>query len=429
VARLLAAGVRDVALAAPTGRAAQRLGESVARGLGPDAPPGMTLHRLLGARGGDFAHHARAPLPHGAVLVDEASMVDARLLDALLAALPPSARLILLGDADQLPSVDAGQALADLVAGLPPSAVARLHTSFRMSPSDPDGAHVLAAAAAIRAGDADALLTGKARRLRHEDRDADQLAGAPRGATFHPCEPSALPAVLDAWFERMTTEAFWRAATRDHRFDPTLGAFAPESDAALRDLLAGFGRSRLLAATRGDAAGTTAIGSYLHARLAGAGQRTDGGAEFVPGEPVVMTANDHARGLWNGDVGVIARVRTDGDGDAGHGRWRVVFARGTALVPLPIDALRDRLERAWAITVHKSQGSEADDVTLVLPADDSPLLTRELLYTAVTRARRGVRLVGRRAVLQAALGRRAARTTGLAARLLAPALPAPEASS
>ena len=180
------------------------------------------------------------------------------------------------------------------------------------------------------------------------------------------------------------------------------------------------GASRILAATRSLPTGAVALCAYLHDRLASASVRLDGDLEFVPGEPVMMRSNDHARGLWNGDLGIIARV-VDGAEPGERGRWRAVFRRDGRLVPVPLDALRSRLERAWAITIHKSQGAEVDDATIVLPDEDTPILTRELVYTAITRARRGVRLVGPRAVLATAIGRRAVRATGLVGRLTGPA--------
>jgi exodeoxyribonuclease V alpha subunit len=131
----------------------------------------------------------------------------------------------------------------------------------------------------------------------------------------------------------------------------------------------------------------------------------------------MITANDHGRGLFNGDQGII--VRAD-EGLGGH-RYRALFRVGGVLTPFAIEALRDRLELAWALTVHKSQGSEVDAVALLLPADDLPLCTRELLYTAVTRARTGVVLAGRRAVLTAGGKRVTARHSGLRARLTAAA--------
>ena len=140
-----------------------------------------------------------------------------------------------------------------------------------------------------------------------------------------------------------------------------------------------------------------------------------GKPDFVPGEPVMITANDYQRGLFNGDQGIVVRA----DEGHGHHRYRAVFRVGGELVPFAIEALRERLELAWALTVHKSQGSELDAVAIVLPDDDLPLLTRELLYTGITRARTSVVLCGSRAALVAGAKRTALRHSGLASRMRA----------
>ena len=138
-----------------------------------------------------------------------------------------------------------------------------------------------------------------------------------------------------------------------------------------------------------------------------------GRPDFVPGEPVMITANDYQRGLFNGDQGIV--IRADEGGNA-H-RFRAVFRVGGQLVPFAIEALRDRLELAWALTVHKSQGSELDALALILPDENQPLLTRELLYTGITRARKSAVLCGTKAAIVAAGKRVALRHSGLASRL------------
>src|SRR5690606_911060 len=130
---------------------------------------------------------------------------------------------------------------------------------------------------------------------------------------------------------------------------------------------------------------SVALNAYLHG-LALDRMTVSGRPELVPGEPVMITANDYQRGLFNGDQGIIVRA----DEGSGAHRYRAVFRIGGEFVPFAIEALRDRIELAWALTVHKSQGSEMDAVALVLPEDNHPLLTRELLYTGITRARRSV---------------------------------------
>jgi exodeoxyribonuclease V alpha subunit len=179
----------------------------------------------------------------------------------------------------------------------------------------------------------------------------------------------------------------------------------------LARLLAHHDARRILCATRGQPTGADAINRRLHERLLRDTHVTFE-PDFLPGEPVILTANDHERGLYNGDTGVIARVNEDG-----AQRFRVILRRGDELIALPIDAVRGALELAWALTVHKSQGSEYDEVMLLLPDEPLPIATRELVYTALTRARRAVAIVGGKDVLAAAATRSAPRHSGLPGRV------------
>jgi exodeoxyribonuclease V alpha subunit len=410
-------GRGPIALAAPTGKAANRLAEVIAAQLAaiasPDdhdralaPPPAQTLHRLLGYRDDGFARHADSPLPVGALLVDEASMIDLELMDAILDALPEGAPLILLGDARQLPAVDAGQILIDLAAADDPAAplVSRLTHSYRMDAADPRGAAVLAAAAALDAGEP-ARLTDGAGRLA-------TVRKTPESLTFRGVE----------WIDAPTPDAtlavaaaLWRtlehpAAERVFRFVD--GKVAADHRGDLEALWQAMQRARLLTVTRALSTGALAVNAHLHDLVLDR-RSVAGRPDYVPGEPVMMTANDYHRGLFNGDQGLI--VRAD-EGAGGH-RYRALFRVAGELTPFALEALRDRLELSWAMTVHKAQGSELDAVALILPDDDLPLLTRELLYTAVTRARSGVVIAGRRAVLVAGGKRHAQRHSGLTRRL------------
>ncbi len=418
-------GVGPVALAAQTGKAANRLGEVIAQQLAaigdPDAgdralvakpPAAQTLHRLLGYRAGRFAHHRMSPLPVGAVIVDEASMIDLELIDALLDALPPGAPLILIGDAHQLPAIDAGQILADLV-GHPRTGarVATLATSFRMSTSDVRGRAVYEAARAVNEGAAQKLVSG-----------ASPLAVArtPQRVGFEGVEwvdtgseterQSITLAVAQQLWHRFDGPAALRTADRVFRFVD--GVIDPADAPALEALWASLGRARILTVTRALPTGSIALNAHLHA-LALERMSVSGAPELVPGEPVMITANDYHRGLFNGDQGIV--VRADEGLERHH--FRAVFRCGGALRPFAIEALRDRLELAWALTVHKSQGSELDAVALVLPHEDMPLVTRELVYTGITRARTGAVICGPKSVLLASSKRRALRFSGLPARL------------
>ena len=420
----LGLAVADIALAAPTGRAANRIAESLGA-LGGEAPEPRTLHRLLGFRGGraaaragEFRHHENHPLPHRAVLVDEASMIDLGLMERLLRALRPDARLVLLGDADQLPSVDAGAVFRELA----PRAI-RLVRSLRQDPSAPAGASVLAAARAVHSGDARALqaapraraadLTWEGFELLAPGLDAGPTAGRRLIAAFAEQWIHARVLTLPGYAD-LAARVYPLGEAADGPFD------AADSDALLR--LARHHQSlRVLAVTRDAGAVTSAESlNVLLARRAGLalGLPPDDGAPAT-GTPVMMIRNDYDRGLFNGDQGVVVRAARAGAGP----RLHAVFPRAAGLVAFSFDGIAADLRVAYATTVHKAQGAELDHVALVLPERDLPLLSRELLYTALTRARQSVVVVGRGDLLALAAARPLERASGLAARLDARARP------
>ncbi len=426
-------GVGQVALAAQTGKAANRLTEVIReqlaaiadpadpdRELAAHPPAAQTLHRLLGYRSGRFAHHAQSPLPVGAVIIDEASMIDLELVDALLDALPASAPLVLIGDAHQLPAIDAGQLLADLAANEPgtlespgASRVAVLAKSFRMDTSDRHGLAVYNAAQAIHAGTPN-LLVDKSHALatlrtpgtlQFQGAEWVDTAAAPRAQDI-------TLAVATALWHHFDGPKALRAGERVFRFID--GRVDDAQRPELEQLWHLLGRARILTVTRALATGAIAINDHVH-ELALDRLSVTGRPDFVPGEPVMITANDYQRGLFNGDQGIVVRA----DEGLGRHHYRALFRSGGELRPFAIEALRDRLELSWALTVHKSQGSELDAVALLLPHEDLPLVTRELLYTGITRARTGVVLCGSRKVLTPAAARRALRESGLGDRLRA----------
>ncbi len=360
-----------VALAAPTGKAANRLAESVMAGaaklpraLAAGLPTtATTLHRLL-----EFSPSRRAmgrdasrPIPADVVVVDEASMIDLGLFAGLAAALRPDARLILLGDRDQLPSVDAGAVFGDVCAvaeeaGEAPGGFSEFCAAFGL-PSVPEPASALGASIVrlektYRYGSGSGL-GALARALRDGD------AAAVRSALA-----DALDVELDAGGD------VW-AHIRDHA---VALVEAPDPAEALRRAAA----FRLLAPTRGGRRGVHALNRLVEARFVGEGHAAPGA--WMHGRPILVTRNDHDRGLYNGDVGVVwAR------GEAPV----VVFEGAGGLREIPVGGLPEH-ETAWATTVHKSQGSEFDRVVVVLPEAgtvQAERLTRELAYTAVTRAR------------------------------------------
>ena len=376
---LLAAGTRlRIALAAPTGKAAARLQEAVQLEVGKldkadqEALSGMhatTLHRLLGSRpdtSARFRHNRGNRLPHDVIVVDETSMVSLTMMARLLEAVRPDARLILVGDPDQLASVEAGAVLADLVDGLDASKLAALKTPHRF------GESIGTLASAIRTGEADAAIEVLRAGGEHiEWIDTDQPAEHLRTVVV----PQAL--------------RLREAAILDN------------ADVALQTL----DEHRLLCAHRRGPYGVRYWNRQVERWLAeetGESIWTD----WYAGRPVLVTANDYGLKLYNGDTGVTV-VR--------DGVLRAVIA-GTEQLEFATSRLSD-VDTMHAMTIHKSQGSQADEVTVLLPQEESRLLTRELLYTAVTRAKKRIRVIGAEPALRAAIDRRAVRASGLGRRL------------
>lgn len=366
-----------VGLAAPTGKAAARMteslrGESERVGL-PAAAKASTLHRLLGWRPGSrsrFAHDRSNPLPHDVVIVDELSMVSMTLMARLLDALKPGSRLVLVGDPDQLASVEAGAVLADLTSAdaLRP-AVVRLEHNFRFS-----GA-IATLADAIRHGDTEAALA---------------VLTATGGDAVRLIDPADAQALLRARCVEAGAAVF-DAARRG------------QGSAAL----AALERHRLLCAHRRGPYGVQHWSSTVASWLAEGVPGYSLAGEFYVGRPLLMTRNAAELEVYNGDTGVV--VKTPEGTEA-------VF--GTGLGPRTFSPyLLDGLSSVHAMTVHKSQGSQFAQVSAILPPVTSPLLTRELLYTAVTRASAGVVLVGTPDAVRAAIERPTARTSGLRERL------------
>jgi exodeoxyribonuclease V alpha subunit len=395
----------QIAIAAPTGKAANRIAEL----LPAEAPTPRTLHRLLGyavrtpgAPTGDFRHHENHPLPHAAVIVDEASMVGLALMSQLIRALRPDARLVLIGDADQLPAVEVGNVLADLR----PHAV-RLTGSHRMNPGDPAGAAVLRAANAIARGE-----------LGDHGTPPVRTAAALGDAGFlclDPGTPAAqrrtLAEFLEHWVARRVRALPDDDGTEGGRrvFPIGDGGLRSEDVPGIAALLAHHQRARVLTVTRAaaDRINQTLLRRVSPAAAAGA---------LPPGTPVMMTHNDYDRGLYNGDQGIVLRVTMPTGGTT----LAAVFAQGGgALTPFALGSFDGALAIAYATTVHKAQGSELDHGALVLPETDSPILSRELVYTAVTRVRRSIVVVGDRALLASAVARPLDRSSGLRERMIA----------
>lgn len=424
-----------ILLAAPTGKAAQRMGEALRLGLEairrPDAldaalrndgPEPKTLHRTLGyhAGAGGFRHSADNPLPADLVIVDEASMIGLELLEGLLAALAPDAQLVLLGDADQLPSVDPGAAFRELVANLPEVTVT-LRESYRMDPRQPKGQHILLQAERINDPARAPELWGEDGLRRGSVEDASRQGGvwlvepqAPKGRW--------MSGFLDQWLQQRIWQGEGAAAWRARVLPPLQHDqqdWLAGDLARARALLAHFDGFRLLCPVNEGAelGGVEPLNRHLHAlALEAAADRLEWQPRFLAGEPVMVLANDSRRGLFNGDQGVVLPVKRG----SGSPHLEAVFPRGASLVGFPLPSIQDSLDHAYAMTVHKAQGSEFKALALILPPADHPSLTREVLYTALTRAKEEVLLLGTAEALAAACARSVVRRSGLGERLGGP---------
>ena len=388
-----------IALAAPTGKAAARMVQAVRDSTGQRGFPregaqaeaalavieslsASTLHRLLGwtPNSTRFRHNRGNRLPYDVVVVDETSMLSLTMMARLLEAVRPSARLVLVGDADQLASVDAGAVLKDLVDGYAGTRVEPQDAPVELGGTSPVahlsetrrfGERIGSLAMAIRAGDVDAVL--------------DELRAGSTEIAW--TEASELPPVLTERAVALHT-----------------AAESGDTARALTEL----DTHRLLCAHRDGPYGVSHWNRLVERLLMDATDR-DVLRDWYVGRPFVVNANDYGLRLWNGDTGVACRLGTDlmavvGDGGTG----RVLLTSRLADVTT-----------AHAMTVHRSQGSQFDKVTVLLPEADSRILTRELFYTAVTRATSLVRIVGTEVAIRAAVTRRAQRATGLASRLSA----------
>lgn len=370
-----------IKLAAPTGKAAMRMQEAIRQAkTNLQLPPelaelipeqGSTLHRLLGYIPGKlgFRHHAHYPLPADVVIVDEASMIDISLMSHLLAAVRPDARLILLGDRDQLASVETGSIFRDLC-------------QFDQDQTNhPLNEHIVVLEKSWRF-DASGGIGQLAKAIRDQQEAAllNILQSAPAGVTWEQTAEISMSYLQQVWQAYLAGVQAWQQEIQQ-----------------LPALFAAFNQFRLLTPLRKGALGTEQLNQQLSTLLRRVLPNRFQGVWFA-GRPIMITENDYRQQLFNGDIGLSL---ADADG-----QLRVWFPepkggfRAFAPVRLPAH------ETAWAMTIHKSQGSEFERVLLVMPEDaDAKILGRELLYTAITRARSQIHLMGKEAVILAAVRR------------------------
>ena len=426
---LVDAGVdpQEIAPAAPTGKAAYRIGESIRRSLSGDpenaapwktCPEPTTVHRLLGysPTRRRFRHHRNNPLGAQVVIIDEGSMFDLELMSRLLDALRPGARLVILGDADQLPSVSAGAVFRDLIplAGEGDSALARkcvrLTRNYRVDTEEKGGNAIFNLAHAINAGDPDLVASGdaSAKAIRRDSVQQLEFAGAEWLD-----EDAASGAFLERWYAEQVRGDGAADDLEDGVFTAIESGFAPTECESLRRVFANAAKSRILCVTRVLDSGSERMNSLLHRRAAHDKGVSAAGERFIAGEPVMVLRNDYERMLFNGDQGVVLRVHRPGYEAA----LMAVFPRGDNFVAFRVDALSEHLELCYAMTVHKAQGSEFDSVAVIMPNRDIPILSREILYTAVSRAHRSVTIIGSKDVIRAGLSRRIERYSGVREQL------------
>ncbi|MDF7650499.1 exodeoxyribonuclease V subunit alpha [Erwiniaceae bacterium L1_54_3] len=425
VAKLLAALIRlsegalRIQLAAPTGKAAARLTESLGKAL--QALPvseterlrfpaeATTLHRLLGAQPETqrLRYHAGNLLHLDVLVVDEASMVDLGMMANLIAALPPQARVIFLGDRDQLASVEAGAVLGDICrcaeSGYSPARAAQLSalTGCDVVGNDDNSAP------AVR--DAICLLR-KSYRF-----DANSGIGK-LAAAVNAGDPQAVEAAFMAGFTDIARQPLNDGEAYQTMLADIAEGYRPflrlvSQHAEPDEIIAAFGRYQLLCALREGPFGVQGLNQRIEQKLMQLQliRRPQGGSRWYQGRPVMVTRNDSALGLFNGDIGITLLDE--------EGLLKVFF-------PLPDGSIKavqpSRLpahDTAWAMTVHKSQGSEFEHTALVLPAQFLPVLTRELIYTAITRARKQLTLYSDEGVFRRAVQLRTQRRSGLLDRL------------
>ena len=415
LALLIATSINDlkIHLAAPTGKAAARLTESITNALA-QMPADVqsriptqtqTLHRLLRSNSRDTRVH---PLATDVVVVDEASMVDLEMMARLLASVPPTARLILLGDKDQLASVEAGAVMSQLCTGeLLRAQTVTLTHSHRFDAASGIGkwAQAVNADNQKNATSIQALWNAAPDWLSTLPNNTSEDSKQDSGLTgpLHQVTKLQLQNAHDAKLAQALAFGWrhWLSLLDIHRTN-TFEKITACTDSQAIDLLKSFNEFSVLCAVREGPFGVTQLNAHIEKALG-----FTASAWYV-GRPVMVTRNDYALELMNGDVGICL--------PGADGVLRVAFPSLGGNVRWIVPARLDSVETVFAMTVHKSQGSEFHHVLLVVPAHDSPVLTRELVYTGLTRAKENLTLwAPRPEVLLQACNRRVLRSGGLGA--------------
>ncbi len=400
-----------IGLAAPTGKAALRLQESI-RNAKTTLPQAMadlipdqaqTLHRLLGFQSSmhGFLHHRTNPLHLDLLILDEASMIDVPLMAAMLAALPAACRIILLGDRDQLASVEAGNLFGDICGNGDTPWSQTLTTQLQLITGGPLAVHAPTESTDVMA---DCLVVLQTSHRFREESGINALARA-----VNTGKSEALDAVLhhpypDLHIEEQAAprQTAWLREQIERFFTPLFTAASAQ--AALEEL----GRCRILCALREGPSGVDGINSLAETLLRAKGY-VGTGERYYRGMPIIILRNDYSVHLFNGDTGILWP-----DAQGILCAWFPREDKGIRSIAL---ARLPPWQTSYAITVHKSQGSEFMEVLLLLPHEDVQILSRELLYTGITRARERLTVYGRKELLLRALQRRVVRYSGLNKKL------------
>ncbi|WP_324728350.1 exodeoxyribonuclease V subunit alpha [Pseudomonas chlororaphis] len=438
-----------IRLAAPTGKAAARLTESISlqvRSLSVDdsvrekIPSDVTtVHRLLGNRPGTrhFRHHAGNRLPLDVLVVDEASMIDLEMMANLLDALPVHARLVLLGDKDQLASVEAGAVLGDLCRDAEAGwyspqtrnwleAVSGEQLADSGLQEDNVGTHPLAQQVVMlrhsrRFGEGSGI--GQLARWVNQQQaeEARRLLAARSHADLYGL---SLKGEQDRALERLLLEGHGDGPQGYRHYLSLLRGQRPPADTALedprwtawaRDVLQAFDQFQLLCAVRKGPWGVEGLNQRITAALFKA-RLIESDQQWYEGRPVLMTRNDYGLGLMNGDIGIALKLPEHEGAQDGRRVLRVAFPRndGQGGVRFVLPSRLNDVETVYAMTVHKSQGSEFAHTALILPEALNPVLTKELIYTGITRAKDWFSLIEPRAgVFEEAVRRKVKRLSGL----------------
>ena len=409
-----------IKLVAPTGKAAARLTESIGAAVQSLAvektvkehipTQSSTIHRLLGSIPNrvEFRHNRDNPLHLDVLVVDEASMVDLPMMARLLDAMPPHAKLILLGDRDQLASVEAGAVLGDIC-------------SFSDQGYSQEQGQVLSRLTGYRL---EATRSGRPAAV------ADSLCMLRKSYRFHARSGiGQLARAINAG-QPYQVEKVWQQGYRDiHHYPLNTDNYQTLINMAVTfyrdyldaidgrrppaEVLKAFSRVRLLCALREGDFGVAGLNQRIERGLARLGKITPGDETWYAGRPVMITRNDHGLGLYNGDIGIAMRD-PEPDPQTGEYRLRVYFDMPDGSIRGVLPSRIPEHETVYAMTIHKSQGSEFADTLMVLPADYSPILTRELVYTGVTRAKEKLYLFAPQEIINRAVRLRTERASGLA---------------